>query len=411
MADDVQLQGDVTITGSAKARTLHLKTLRKQWQIITLQIIATAALVGMYLEVVSTYVVGSIDHTILFASIEALIGDDLPIGDWFTGEGRTGISRFFVPLVIGLITGSAMAFIAYQTPLIQQRIKLGFIITLITLLIGRLLLGWFTGMLFSFDLRLPDDSELKTLEWPLLMIMSLLIMFVYLLPIIMGSRGIWGLSKKSIAWAIGFTLLFLGIHAILTFPLIKSQLGDYGGTLATLESQISNPTIGLFGIKLVTSEQFDLILIAVLILVFQESAFGVIKYLEYAFKLPESCKRDPEYVNQMDNMLNTHLVHTFGFLGLTGIATMIALGFHSVLLNLVSDTTGSQWAGQVSESIELSLTYGLVISAVMFLSIMALFRFLIPWQRIWGFAYSLRVDKELNSNPEKTEKEFIEFQL
>jgi hypothetical protein len=300
-----------------------------------------------------------------------------------------------------------MALVAYQTPKTQQRLKLGFIITLITLLVGRLILGWLTGMIFSFDIRLPDDGELQTLEWPLLMIMSLLIMFVYLLPIIMGSRGIWGLSKKSIAWAIGFTLLFLGIHAILTFPLIKSQLGDYGGALATLESQISQPTIGLFGVKLVTNEQFDLILIAVLILVFQESAFGVIKYLEYAFRLPESCKRDPEYVNQMDNMLNTHLMHTFGFLGLTGVATMVALGFHSVLLSLVSDTTGSQWAGQVSESIELSLTYGLVISAVMFLSFMALFRYLIPWQRIWGFTYSLR-----NNNPietEKPEKEFIEF--
>jgi hypothetical protein len=409
MAEDVQVQSDVTITGSARARTLHLKTLRKQWQIITLQIIATAALIGMYLEVVSTYVVGTIDHTILFSSIESLIGDDLPLGNWFTGEGRTGLSRFFVPLVIGLVVGGLMALVAYQTPKTQQRLKLGFIITLITLLVGRLILGWLTGMIFSFDIRLPDDGELQTLEWPLLMIMSLLIMFVYLLPIIMGSRGIWGLSKKSIAWAIGFTLLFLGIHAILTFPLIKSQLGDYGGALATLESQISQPTIGLFGVKLVTSEQFGLILIAVLILVFQESAFGVIKYLEYAFRLPESCKRDPEYVNQMDNMLNTHLMHTFGFLGLTGVATMVALGFHSVLLSLVSDTTGSQWAGQVSESIELSLTYGLVISAVMFLSFMALFRYLIPWQRIWGFTYSLR-----NNNPvetEKPEKEFIEFQV
>ena len=118
---------------------------------------------------------------------------------------------------------------------------------------------------------------------------------------------------------------------------------------------MSAPTIGLFGLKLVTNEQLDLILIAVLILVFQESAFGVIRYLEYAFRLPESCKRDPEYVQQMDNMLNTHLKHTFGFLGLTGVATMVALGFHSVLLGIVSDSTGSQWAGQVSESIELSL--------------------------------------------------------
>ena len=91
----MQVQSDVTIMGTASSRTLHIKTLRRQWQIITLQIIATAALVGMYFQVVSTYVVGSIDHTMLFASIESLIGDDLPLGDWFTGEGRTGLARFF----------------------------------------------------------------------------------------------------------------------------------------------------------------------------------------------------------------------------------------------------------------------------------------------------------------------------
>ena len=55
-------------------------------------------------------------------------------------------------------------------------------------------------------------------------------------------------------------------------------------------------------------------MIAVLIMVFQESGFGVIRYLEYAYRLPESCKRDPEYVRQMDNVLNGHLRHTAGFL-------------------------------------------------------------------------------------------------
>ena len=67
---------------------------------------------------------------------------------------------------------------------------------------------------------------------------------------------------------------------------------------------------------------------------------------------------------------------------------MVALGFHSVLLGIVEDSTGSQWAGQVSESIELSLTYGLVISAAMFLSIMALLRFFVPWERLWGLIYA-----------------------
>ena len=45
MAGEVELQSDVTISGNARARTLHLKTLRKQWQIIALQIFATVALI------------------------------------------------------------------------------------------------------------------------------------------------------------------------------------------------------------------------------------------------------------------------------------------------------------------------------------------------------------------------------
>ena len=405
MAGEVGLQSDVLLEGIARPRTLHLKNLRRQWQILSLQILATVALVGMYLEVVSTYVVGSIDHTILFDTIELLIADQLPIGDWLTGEGRTGLARFFVPLVLGVSLGGIMAFMAFQSQKIQQRIKLGFIIGLMVLLVGRLLLSWLAGMLFTFDLRLPTDSELETLQWPLLMILSLMILFIYLLPVIMGTRGIWGLSRRSIAWSIGFTLLFLGIHALLTFPLIRGQLGDYGGALSALESQTSNPTIGFFGLKLVTQEQFNLILIAVLIMVFQEAAYGVIRNLEYAFRLPESCKRDPEYVRQMDNVLNTHLRHTFLFLGFTGAATMMALGFHKVLLTLVSDTTGNQWAGQVSESIELTLTYGLVISALLFLSIMAVLRFFIPWQRVIGFMQTRFAPVE----PETKSKDFSQL--
>jgi hypothetical protein len=403
MADEVGLQGDVTMSGEIHPRTLHIEKLRKQWQIISLQVIATVALIGMYLEVVSTYVVGSIDHTILFDTIEVLIGDQLPIGDWLTGEGRTGLARFFIPLILGLALGGGMAILAFQKSVIQQRVKLGFIITLIVVLVGQLLLSWLTGMLFNFDLRLPNSSELSTLEWPLLMILSLMILFLYLLPVIMGVRGIWGLSRRSIAWAIGFTLLFLGIHAILAFPLINGQLGNYGDSVSVIGAQFSEPTIGIFGLMLVTTEQFSLIMIAILIMVFQESSYGVIRYLEYAYRLPESCKRDPEYVRQMDNVLNTHLKHTFGFLGLTGIATMVALGFHSVLLSIVKDSTGSQWAGQISESIELSLTYGLVISAAMFLSIMALLRFFVPWERMWGLIYARRAQEAIPEGKEVVE--------
>mgnify|MGYP000669020879 FL=1 len=376
------MAGDVTPQAEG-ARSLHLRQLRVQWQIVTLQVLATLALVWMYLEVVSTYVVGSIDHTQLFDTIEKGIDTELPLADWLTGSSNDGLVRFYVPMGLGLGLGGAMAILAFQTPKFQQRVKLGFIIGLILLLAGRFTLGY-VWQLFDEGWSKPGNDVLALLEWPLMMMLSFIIMTFYLLPIITGTRGIWGLSRRGVAWAIGFTLLFLGIHAILTFPLIRSQLGSYGAQLTTLEIIVSEPTV--FG--LVTEQQFSLILIACLMMVFQESAFGVIRQLEYAYRLPESCKRDPEYVAQMDNLLNGHIRHTAVFLSLTVVTTTVALGFHSVLLDFVEGITGSQWASQVSESIELTLTYGLVISALLFLGIMALLRFVVPWQRVWGLLES-----------------------
>lgn len=376
------MAGEVTPQGEG-ARSLHLRQLRVQWQIVTLQVLATLALVWMYLEVVSTYVVGSIDHTQLFDTLESGLGTELPLGDWLTGSGNDGLARFYVPMGLGLGLGGAMALLAFQTPKFQQRVKLGFIITLILVLAGRFVFGY-AWQLISDGWSAPGTDVLQLLEWPLLMMLSFIILTFYLLPIITGTKGIWGLSRRGVAWSIGFTLLFLGVHAILTFPLIRSQLGSYGAQLSTLEVIVSDPTV--FG--LVTAEQFSLILIACLMMVFQESAFGVIRQLEYAYRLPESCKRDPEYVAQMDNLLNGHLRHTAIFLSLTVVATTIALGFHSVLLDWVSGITGSQWASQVGESIELTLTYGLVISALLFLGVMALLRYVVPWQRFWGLIES-----------------------
>ena len=376
------MAGEVTPQGEG-ARSLHLRQLRVQWQIVTLQVLATLALVWMYLEVVSTYVVGSIDHTLLFDKLEEGLGTDLPLGDWLTGEGSDGLARFYVPMGIGLALGGSMAFLAFQIPKVQQRVRLSIIVLLIVMLAGRFVFSY-AWQLISEGWSIPGNDVVRLLEWPLLMLLSLVILTFYLLPIITGTKGIWGLSRRGVAWSIGFILLFLGIHAILTFPLIRSQLGSYGEQLTSLEIIVSDPTI--FG--LVTAEQLSLILIACLMMVFQESAFGVIRQLEYAYRLPDSCKRDPEYVAQMDNLLNGHLRHTAIFLSLTIVATTIALGFHSVLLNWVSGITGSQWAAQVGESIELTLTYGLVISALLFLGIMALLRFVIPWQRFWGLIES-----------------------
>ena len=89
-------------------------------------------------------------------------------------------------------------------------------------------------------------------------------------------------------------------------------------------------------------------------------------------------------------MLNGHLRHTGIYLSLTILATMIALGFHAVVLDGVGGVTGSQWAGQVSDSIELRLTYGLVISALLFLGFVATIKFLIPWERVSLLMHRLR---------------------
>ena len=48
MADDVALQGEGT-------RSLHLKELRIQWQVVALQTVATLALIWLYLQLGSNF--------------------------------------------------------------------------------------------------------------------------------------------------------------------------------------------------------------------------------------------------------------------------------------------------------------------------------------------------------------------
>ena len=201
-------------------------------------------------------------------------------------------------------------------------------------------------------------------------------------------------------WAMGFILLFLAIQAILNLPIVSGYMSEYSDNIAQLETQISEPTVGIFGYDMITPEQGSLILIAILLLIYQECAFGVIRYMEYAYRLPESCKKDPEYVTQVDNMLNGHLAHSVMFLGITGLATMISLGFHTVILEFVDSISGNQWAAQVSESIELKLTYGLVISALLFMVFVASLRFVIPWQRVSGLIeYVFKKNKPISRDP------------
>ena len=72
-------------------KSLHLRILRKQWQIIALQIIGTIAVIWMYLELVGVYIAGSIDHVILIEMIDtqlSTVDSELPLPDWMTGQGQ-----------------------------------------------------------------------------------------------------------------------------------------------------------------------------------------------------------------------------------------------------------------------------------------------------------------------------------
>ncbi len=387
MAEDIEPQKEIV-------RSLHLRILRKQWQIITLQVIATVAAIWMYLELVGVYIADSIDHVILIEIINQQLASanaELPLPDWITGQGSEGTSRFYGPVALGALFGGGLSALTFQTPDKQRKIRLGLMALAFAVIAGPFLVDWIFGQFNGWHwptLQKTDeygDAEIDALLESLILIFELILLMAYVLPVILGIRGIWGLSRTAIGWTIGLVLVFIAIHAILTFQLINEFLFRGNDGLQSLDTLVGDANI----LGLINDQQLSLVLISVLLLVFQESAYGVIRYLEYAFRLPESCKKDPEYVRQFHNLLNGHILHTSTFMLITAFATMIALRFHALLLGMVDSLSGSQWASQVQESLELELTYGLIISAVLFLIFMTGLRFVIPWQRVSGFVENL----------------------
>ncbi len=389
MAEDIEPQREIV-------KSLHLRILRKQWQIIALQVIGTIAVIWMYLELVGVYIAGSIDHVILIEMIDtqlSTVDSELPLPDWMTGQGQEGTSRFYGPVVIGALLGGGLSALTFQSPDKQRKIRLGLMTLAFVVIAGPFLVDWIFGQFNGWhwptlqSTSEHGDAEIDAILESLILIFELILILAYVLPVVLGIRGIWGLSRTAIGWTIGLVLVFIAIHAVLTFQLIKEFIQQSSGSegLQSLDTLVGDPNI--FG--LINDQQLSLVLISVLLLVFQESAYGVIRYLEYAFRLPESCKKDPEYVRQFHNLLNGHILHTSTFMLITAFATMIALRFHALLLSMVDTLSGTQWASQVQESIELELTYGLIISAVLFLIFMTGLRFVIPWQRVSGFVESI----------------------
>jgi hypothetical protein len=246
-------------------------------------------------------------------------------------------------------------------------------------------------MLTSFDLYLPfghaDESmnHANHLVWPLSVYIQVLVVTLVLSPVLFGLMGIWGLSKRMVNWSVAFMLIFLGLYALLSYEGVVSQLASsadpYSPGLNPLPTQIGEAdTLG----GLISGQVWELLLVALLLMVYSETSHATIRFLEYAFRLPESCKKDPEYVRQFQNLLNSHMQHTVVILSAMALVTMLALKFDDLIIDVVGWAGSGQWSGQVRESLELRLTYGKVISAMLFISFVAAMRYVVPWQRVAG---------------------------
>ena len=185
----------------------------------------------------------------IFTSLDQSLDGLLPLGSWLTGVGRNGLGRFVVPMLIGIVFGASMAGMAFLPDRIQYWVKMGSILALMVVVFGRFLTAWIWEMITQLEVSAPG-SQSEYLVGPILMLLQIGVMAFYFLPVILGTRGIWGLSRRGVVWSIGYMLLFLGIHALLTFQVIRDQI-DAGGQLRVLDIQVQDPEIGLFGIELV----------------------------------------------------------------------------------------------------------------------------------------------------------------
>ena len=381
------------------SQTLHISKLRKRWQILFLQILATGSLLtimrrmsDLYGSCSEIFITGAGGTNYWCPSYEHTHGlqwmsrnSDLVIPDFLSGINETGFDAFIAPLILCFVITVAFVILMGRSEKIQKNIKRGLSIAIVAWIALPFLLSWLIGIITYGGFYLPIGNNDPNMDHvtlifqPLKFIFELVFLGIVFAPVLAGLIGIWGLSKRMLTWAVGYFLMIIGIHAMLTFEGI-TQAVDVG--LNPLPAQIGEAT--LFG-GLISPLAFELLSIALLLLVFLEAGLAVITNLEYASLLPEGSKKDPEYVNQFNNVLNGHLWHLIGIMSLVGLTTAMALEFDDFLIGFVGALEGSQWSGQVRESLELQLTYGKVISAGLFMVVIAGGRFVIPWQRFTGF--------------------------
>jgi len=390
-----------------ESKTLHIPKLRRRWQILILQLISTASLLMVMRRMNSVFgsctddfieESGGIDSVYWCPAYEHTRGVkywsdsgsvDLVLPDLLhglvdtSGNELSGDATFVAPVLLCVAITAVWVYILNQPEKIQtwanRLVSWGFVAWMVL----PFLLSWIyqivvAGPHLPLGNENPNLNHIDKLWDPFMFIFELIFLGIVFAPILAGLMGIWGLSKRMITWAVGYFLMAVGIHALLTFEGITDAV-DVG--LQPIPAQIGDATLygGLFSPLSLT-----LISIAILIIVFMESGMAVISHLEYAAMLPEDAKRNPEYVTQFNNVVNAHLVHLTVITAVVMLTTAIAIEFDDFLISVVGLLEGSQWSGQVRESLELQLTYGKVISAGLFLLVVAGMRFVLPWQRLTG---------------------------
>ena len=381
------------------SQTLHLPRLRRRWQVLFLQIVATAAL--MMLLVRMTEVYGpcdegfledgnqwcpSYEHTrgLMWASDQPsfqsniLAGSDgLIIPRFLMGVDSIGFASQMVPLAMCFVLAGAWIFYQTRNDNFRSWARRG-VIGIVTLwALVPFIIAWLSAI-SSYGFHVPYE-HIGSLFQPMQLLVEIFFLGVVFAPILAGLIGIWGLSRRALTWSVGFFLMVIGIHALLTFEGITDAVSGIG--LRPLPAQIGEAT--LYG-GIISPLALDLLGIAILLLLFHEAGNAVIGHLEYAVMLPDATKSDPEYVRQFTNVINSHVLHTIGIIGGVALTTALALEFDGLMLDIVAVMEGGQWSGQVAESLELQLTYGKVISAGLFLLAVAGMRYVVPWQRVSG---------------------------
>ncbi len=389
----------MTMEPVAPSQTLHLPRLRRRWQILFLQIIATTALIALLFRMTEVYGpcddgfledgnnwCPSYEHTRGLSWVSeqpsfqnnVLSGSDgLILPRVLTGIDSTGFSSQIVPLAMCFIFAGLWMFYQVRNEKVKTWTRRS-ITGLVTLwAIVPFMLDW-ADEIGVIGFHIPIQ-HLDSLFQPLQLAIELFFLGIVFAPILAGLIGIWGLSRRALTWAVGFYVMIIGVHALLTFQGITDAVSGIG--LKPLPAQIGEAT--MYG-GLISPLAFDLLGIAILLLLFHEAGNAVIGHLEYAVMLPDASKSDPEYVRQFNNVVNSHLIHTVAIISGVALTTALALEFDAFMLDIVAVMEGGQWSGQVSESLELQLTYGKVISAGLFLLAVAGMRYVVPWQRVSG---------------------------